>query len=109
MENFTELGGGLIIVTGFIVIVYIIARYTYFIKKLMIERGLTGSSNSGRFKYIDAACIVLGLGIGILVSAIYTTFPLTEDTMDLLIWGTILVFGALGLLIAHYLRRRVEK
>jgi hypothetical protein len=34
---------------------------------------------------------------------------LLEDTMDLLVWGTILIFGAAGLIVAHFIRKRLEK
>lgn len=109
MENLNEIMGGLVITTGFVLIVFIIARYSYFVRKLMIEKGMSSPSGSGKLRLIDAGCIVLGLGVGILISAFFTTLDISEDTMDLLIWGTILIFGALGLLVAHHLRKRLEK
>ena len=57
-------------------------------------------------QYLDIGCILLSLGVGLMVSTIFTTMELTEDTADLLIWGTILIFGAIGLLVAHWLRKK---
>lgn len=93
---------------GFVLIVYILARYTYLIKKTMIEHGQLNSTGP-KYKYMDLGCIVLSLGIGLLVSSIYTNFEITEDTLDLLVWGTILVFGGIGLVTAHLLRSKKEK
>ncbi len=92
-----------------ILIVFIIARYTYLTKKAMIEKGMYLEQGVNKFKYLDIGCIVFGLGIGLLVSSIFTTMQLTEDTMDLLVWGTILIFGAAGLVVAHFIRKKLEK
>lgn len=104
MENIQEALGALFLMAGIVSIVYIIARYSYLIKKAMIERGLT-SQTSQKMQYLDVGCILLSLGLGLIVSTIFTTMELSEDTADLLIWGTILIFGALGLLFAHWLRK----
>ncbi len=99
---------GIGIFGGFVLIVYILARYTYLIKKAMIEKGLTGESTGSKYRYLDIGCIVLGVGAGLLISSIFTTMKMNEDTMDLLVWGTILIFGGIGLLIAHSIRRKQE-
>ncbi len=109
MKDQTELFGGLIIITGAIIIIYIIAKYTYLIKKAMIDKGITNNANKTKLNYIDIGCIVFGIGLGLLVSAIYSNLDLDENTLDLLVWGTILIFGAIGLFIAHVVRRKIEK
>lgn len=92
---------------GVVLIVYILARYTFLIRRAMIEKGMFNPpSNSNR--YLDWGCIILALGAGLLVSSIYTTLDLTEDAMDLLVWGTILIFGGIGLVIAHSIRKKQE-
>ena len=106
MEHMQEALGGLFLMAGVVTIVYIIARYNYLIKKAMIEKGLTNHETSKKMKYLDIGCIILSLGLGLIVSTIFTSMELNEDTTDLFIWGTILVFGAFGLLIAHWLRKR---
>ena len=104
----TEILGALLLVTTIVSVVFIIAKYNYLIKKTMIEKGVYIERVNNRFRYLDIGCIVFGLGIGLLVSSIFTTIELTEDTMDLLIGGTILIFGAAGLVLAHYIRKRLE-
>lgn len=108
MEHIQEALGALFLMAGVVTIVYIIARYSYLIKKAMIEKGLANSETSKKMQYLDLGCIVLSLGLGLIFSTIFTTMELTEDTADLLIWGTILVFGAIGLLVAHWLRKRTK-
>ncbi len=109
MENLNEVLGGLAILTGAVLIVFIIAKYTYQLKKLMIEKGLVPASENRNLRFVDAGCIVIGLGVGLLVSSIFTTMKISEDTMDLLVWGTISIFGGLSLIVAHFIRKKVEK
>ncbi len=92
---------------GIVLIVYILARYTYLIRRAMIEKGLVNSTGTN-FRFLDWGCIVLSLGVGLIISSIYTAFDLTEDTMDLLVWGTILIFGGIGLMVAHSIRKKQE-
>ena len=109
MENLNEFLVGLTFALTLVVIVFIIAKYTYLIKKQMIENGVYLERANNRFKYLDIGCIVFGLGIGLLASSAFTTMNLSEDTADLLVWGTILIFGAAGLIVAHYIRKQLEK
>lgn len=106
MENVQEALGALFLVLGLVAVIFIIARYTYLLKKAMIEKGLQPSPSNKRMQYVDIGCIVLGLGMGLMVSSVFTTMDLAEDTADLIVWGTILIFGALGLLTAHWLRKK---
>lgn len=106
MENVQDALGALFLMTGIVAVIFIIARYTYLLKKAMIEKGLKPSQSGNKTQYMDIGCIVLGLGVGLIVSTIYTIMDLSEDTTDLFIWGTILIFGAGGLLMAHVLRKK---
>jgi hypothetical protein len=107
MESTLDMFMGLGMLTGIVSIVFIIARYTYLIKKAMIDRGLTSGRSNGKVRYLDIGSIVIGLGIGLMVSSIFTTMELSEDTTDLLVWGTILIFGSIGLIVAHFIRRKL--
>lgn len=107
MESTQDLLMGLGMLTGIVSIVFIIARYTYLIKKAMIDRGLTSAPSNGKLRYLDIGSIIFGLGIGLLVSSVFTTMDMSEDTMDLLVWGTILIFGSIGLIAAHFIRRKL--
>lgn len=109
MKNVNEFLGFSIIIIAILLIVFIIARYTYLVKKLMIEKGIYIEHKTTKFKYLDIGCIVFGLGVGLLVSSVFTTMDLLEDTMDLLVWGTILIFGAAGLIVAHFIRKKLEE
>lgn len=107
MESTKDLLMGLGMLTGIVTIVFIIARYSYLIKKAMIDKGLSPKPSTTKPKYLDIGSIVIGLGVGLMVSSIFTTMKLSEDTTDLLVWGTILIFGSIGLIIAHFIRRKI--
>jgi len=106
MEILNETLGGLIITAGLVAIVYIIAKYNYLIRKMMIEKGMEAPNMFRKSRLIDFACISFFLGIGVLVSAFYTNLPFEEDTMDLLIWGTFLVVGSFGPALAYVIRKK---
>ena len=100
MEQINEIVGGLIIVSGFVAITYFVARYTFLIKKMLIEKGITKENSGQGITKQDVAYVVIGLGIGLLITSGLSLLELTEDTMDLLGWGVVLVFGAAGLLVS---------
>lgn len=100
MERLAEALGGLIIVGGAVLMVYFIARYTYLIKKMLAEKGLLQNRPEVRVTKIDVAYVTMGIGFGLLISAGLSLLPLSEDTMDLLAWGIVLISGAMGLMIA---------
>jgi NAD/NADP transhydrogenase beta subunit len=106
MENYQEALGAIVLMAGVVAVVFIIAKYTYLIKKAMIEKGLVAQTPSKKLQYIDIGCILGALGFGLIIATTFTSLNLTEDTTDLLVWGTVLICGALGLFLAHYLRRK---
>ncbi len=108
MKDYNEAIMFIAIILALLLIVFIIARYTYLVKKEMIKQGIYLENRTVKYKYLDIGCIVFGLGIGLLVSSIFTSMSLTEDTTDLLVWGTILIFGAAGLVVAHFIRKKLE-
>ena len=89
--------------TSIIIIVFILIRYTYLVRKAMAENGQAPSKAITKIKFLSIGGILLGLGFGLMVSSIFTFFELKEDTADLLIWGTIIIFGGIGLITAHFL------
>lgn len=108
MKDYNEAIVFTAIIIALLLIVFIITRYTYLIKKEMIKKGIYLENRTFKYKYLDIGCIVFGLGIGLLVSSIFTSMSLSEDTTDLLVWGTILIFGASGLIAAHFIRKNLD-
>ncbi|MEL7122849.1 MAG: hypothetical protein AAFO07_25605 [Bacteroidota bacterium] len=100
MEGLVESLGGLIIVGGFVLIVYFIARYTYLIKKMLAEKGMLNKNPQTRLTKLDIAYVTVGIGVGLLISAGLSLLPIQGDTMDLLSWGIVLISGAMGLILA---------
>lgn len=107
MENYQEALATLFLMTGVVVVIFIIARYTYLIKKAMIEKGLAAQQTNRRLQYLDIGCIVIGLGLGLLTSSAVTSMNLPEDTTDLLVWGIISIFGGVSIVVAHFIRRKI--
>lgn len=90
-------------------VIFIIARYTYLIRKAMAENGLQPPKIITKSRLINLGGILIGLGLGLMVSSVFTVLDLTEDTADLLIWGTIVLFGGFGLIVAHVLSEKFDK
>lgn len=99
-QTINELAGGLIIMSALVTMTYFIARYTFLIKKMLIEKGITKEKSGQGITKRDVAYVVIGLGVGLLITGGLSFLDLTEDTLDLLGWGVTLVSGAIGLLIA---------
>jgi hypothetical protein len=100
------LAASLVICT--VLVVFLLSKYNYLIKKELIQKEGPYELPKNRFRYLELGCVILGLGTGLGVSSIFTTMHLKEDTMDLLVWATILIFGGAGLIVAHYIRRQQE-
>ena len=105
MEFIEETLGGLIIIAGAVLIVYFIARYTYLIKKMLAEKGMLQPKSENSISKFDVAYTIVGVGVGLLISAALSTLSLSENTMDLLGWGVVLIFGAIGLIVAQKQRK----
>lgn len=104
MERLNAVLSVLTVVVGLVLIVFIIAKYAYQVKKAMIEKGLALPQEETRIRYIDLGCIIIGLGVGLLISSFYVNLNLSEDTTDLLAWGTICLTTGGGLMLAHRIR-----
>ena len=100
MEGLSTLLSVLTAVIGLVLVVFIIAKYAYQVKKAMIEKGLALPQEETRIRYIDLGCIIIGL----LISSFYVNLNLSEDTTDLLAWGTICLTTGGGLLLAHRIK-----
>ena len=87
-------------------VIFIIARYTYLIRKAMAENGLQATKTLTKSRLMHLGGILIGLGIGLMVSSVFTLLNFNEDTTDLLVWGTIILFGGFGLIVAHLLDER---
>ncbi|MBP2831526.1 hypothetical protein J8281_04935 [Aquimarina sp. U1-2] len=90
-------------------VIFILARYTYLIRKVMAENGIQAPKTFTKTRLMHIGGILIGLGIGLLVSSVFTLFELNEDTTDLLIWGTIVLFGGFGLIVAHLLDEKIGR
>ena len=101
MDRLGEALGGLIIVTGMVLIVYFIAKFTFLTRKMLVEKGMLHKRTAPQINKKDIAYVTIGVGAGLLGSAMLSLLDLEENTMDLLGWGIVLIAGAAGLLIAN--------
>lgn len=99
MEKIIEFAGGLMIVTGAVLIVYFIAKYTYLTKKMLAEKGMLGYKSTGLNK-LDVAYVSIGVGLGLFLAAGLSKLGIDPETLDMLKWGVVLISGAAGLILA---------
>jgi hypothetical protein len=90
-----------------VLVIFILAKYNYLIKKAYAEKGIESSGN--KVKYKEIACIVIGIAVGLGASSIFTVMAIPEETMELLVYATILLGGGAGLFAAHTTRKQFEK
>lgn len=107
MENFESIVVSICVFGSGVLVIFIIARYNYLLKKALAEKGIVATTR--KINYAEIGCIVIGIAIGLGTSSIFTAMNLSEDAMDLLIWAVILVGGGLGLFAAHFIREKGER
>lgn len=106
MESFENIVLSITVFGSGVLVIFIIAKYNYLLKRALAEKGMTPTSL--KINYSEMACIVMGIGLGLGVSSLVTVTDLSEDTMDLLVWAIILMGGGLGLFAAHFIRQKSE-
>lgn len=107
MESIDSIVMSISVFGSAVLVIFIIAKYNYLIKKAYAEKGMQGSGHKTNYKEI--ACIVIGIAIGLGASSIFTLLVLPEETMELLVYATILLGGGAGLFAAHNSRKQVER
>lgn len=105
MEQLEDLVGGFIFMSGVVLIVYFIARYTFLVKKMLAEKGILEQRSKSSITKLDVAYVTAGVGVGLLISAGLSLLSIEENTLSLLIWGIVLTSGALGLMLAAKQKR----
>lgn len=106
MENLESVIVSFSIFGSVVGVVFILARYNYMIKKVYAEKGVLSSIQ--KTSYTEVAWIIIGIAFGLGVSSVFTAMALPEETMELLIYATILMGGGLGLLAAQSHRNKRE-
>ncbi|MBX2965079.1 MAG: hypothetical protein KF845_02955 [Cyclobacteriaceae bacterium] len=107
MENLENIILSLCMFGSAVLVIYILARYNYLLKKALAEKGIAPTKI--KISYSEIACVVIGIAAGIGASSIFTVMNLSEDTTDLLVWSVILIGGGLGLFGAHFIRQKQER
>jgi hypothetical protein len=109
MINIENIVMGIAVFSSVVLVVFILARYHYLIKKAIAENGGMAASPTNRISYLELGCVVLSLGVGLAVSSVFTEMQISEGTMDLLVWGTIVAFTGGGLMLAQLVRNRANE
>jgi hypothetical protein len=107
MENIETITISFFAFSSLVLIIYIISKYHYLLKKVLAEKGVMESKI--KINYSEIGCIVIGIALGLGIASIVTVIELSEDTSDLLIWSAILIGGGLGLLGAHFIRQKTQR
>ncbi len=107
MESLDSIVMSISVFGSAVLVIFILAKYNYLIKKAYAEKGMQASGHKTNYKEI--ACIIIGIAVGLGASSVFTVMILPEETMELLIYATILLGGGAGLFAAHNSRKKVER
>lgn len=109
MENLESIVSVVALSGSVVLIIFILSRHYYLVKKVIAENGFNPNDKKRKYNFLDIGCIVLSLGIGLGISSIYTTWRLSENTFYFLVYATIFICGGIGLIVSHFIRRKLEK
>ena len=108
MNQLSEILGGLVIFSGIVLIVFILAKYNYLIKKEAFQQDKHDFVALNKYRYLDFGFLVVGVGVGLGVAGLFYLFDLNEVTLELLTYAFPLIFGGLGLVVAQFFRRKLD-
>ncbi|NVK55470.1 MAG: hypothetical protein HWE26_07635 [Alteromonadaceae bacterium] len=90
-------------------VVFILSRYNYLIKKTAYENGLKPNESYFKLRMFEAGCTIVGVGIGLGFSSIFMEMGLLPVTEELLIYSFTLCFGGAGMIVSHLARKRFNE
>ncbi|MEM8983602.1 MAG: hypothetical protein AAGC71_11285 [Pseudomonadota bacterium] len=94
---------------GITLIVFILARFNYLIKKTAYENGIAPNESYFKLRVFELGCTVVGVGLGLGLSAIFMEFDLAPGTKELIVYAFTLCLGGAGMIISHVVRKRQDE
>jgi divalent metal cation (Fe/Co/Zn/Cd) transporter len=90
-----------------VLIVFFVSKYNYQTKKLLIENGQKIDTPKRKVG-LEFGFTLAGAGVGLLLAMVFGLFDIFEPFMGLIIPGSILAFGGIGLVQAFYIRKKMD-
>ena len=100
---------GIMLFGGITLIVFILSRYNYLIKKTAYENGLVPQASYFKLRLFELGCTVVGVGIGLGISAIFMEMGLSAVTEELIVYAFTMCFGGAGMITSYILRKRFDE
>ena len=92
-----------------VLIVYFTSKFKYQTNKAILEKGGSIESSKFKFPYLETGLTALGIGIGLGLAAIFNHLFPVQDTKDMMTGSFVMLFGGLGLVLAFFIRKKLEK
>ena len=92
-----------------VLIVFFTVKYSHKTKMAILEKGGSLDTTKKKLPFLEIGLILLGIGLGLIISFILQSFNLAKESKDLLTGACVLLFGGAGLVSAFFIRRKIEK
>jgi len=89
-------------------VVYFTARFNYLTKKEILEKGGGIEMAKRRFPFFELGITIIGIGVGLLFAVIPQSMNIPENIQGLFTGASILVFGGAGIVLAFFLRKKLD-
>ncbi len=91
-----------------LLIVYFTARFRYKLKKSIIEKGDTVEFPKSRFPLLEVGITILGFGVGMLAGSFVMMLQDSFEMAPMTAAALIFLFSAAGMIVAFFVRRRLD-
>ena len=92
-----------------VLIVFFSAKYRYQTRKAIIEKGNNIEFPKRKYYFLEFGGIMVGIGLGLALAALVQSSGLNNGTKLMMSFALPSFFGGLGLIVAYFIRRKLEK
>ncbi|MFV0291536.1 MAG: hypothetical protein ACK5IJ_11680 [Mangrovibacterium sp.] len=89
--------------------VYWVMKYRYQTKKAILEKGGDISESKRPFPFLEVGLMAIGIGVGLAIGTAFQFMAIPAEAVDKITGACMLLFGGLGIVIAFFIRRKIDE